>query len=452
VFHVKKHFSYILIADVAKQRQNCSFSYYIYRWAIRKQKKFQNTSLKSISNDRMHRVAGSPVKSFEQMAKILILMTNKIQSICMIALMCSVFTAGCTSIESGMRLEKLPSQQNDGVLQQNPIIKPITQDLILEENSDQRVRSKQNINDLVGVSKAYVIGKGDLLSILVWNYPELNIAAAGAQALSSSGLPQRGAQSPSAYVVDQDGQIQFPYIGVIKIAGLTERQARDLLAEKLLRSIKKPDITLRVQEFRSKKVYVDGEVKLPGNQAIEDVPMTLLEAVTRAGGFLNTADQSSILVSRGNTSYEINIPALVREGINPSNILLANGDVVRVKNRDENKIFVMGEVVTPRALPMYNGRLTLTEALGEAGGLNQLSAAGRQVYVIRNANSDTPLIYNLDARSPVAMALAEGFQLRPRDVVFVDASGLARFNRILTLILPNAAVATSSYYNVNAKR
>ena len=50
------------------------------------------------------------------------------------------------------------------------------------------------------------------------------------------------------------------------------------------------------------------------------------------------------------------------------------------------------------------------------------------------------------------MALADNFELSPRDVVFVDASGLARFNRVLTLILPNSANATSSYYNLNATR
>jgi polysaccharide export outer membrane protein len=374
------------------------------------------------------------------------------QSLLLATSLSAAILGGCTSIESGMRLEQLPVPPPGQAAQQEPILKLITPSLISEEESDLRRLTRQNIEGLTGETRAYVIGKGDLLSILVWNYPELNIAAAGAQALSSSGVPVRGAQSPSAYVVDQDGQIQFPYVGVIKVAGLTERQARDLLAEKLLRSIKKPDITLRVQEFRSKKVYVDGEVRSPGNQPIEDVPMTLLEALTRAGGLLTTADQSSIVISRNGVLYPVNIPALVREGINPSDILLVNGDVVRVRNRDENKIFVMGEVVTPRALPMYNGRLTLTEALGEAGGLNQLSASGRQVYVVRNANSQAPLVYNLDARSPVALALAEGFLLRPRDVVFVDASGLARFNRILTLILPNAAVATSSYYNVNATR
>ncbi|VWX61114.1 EPS I polysaccharide export outer membrane protein EpsA [Burkholderiales bacterium 8X] len=370
---------------------------------------------------------------------------------CLLLLLSLVF-AGCTSIESGMRLESVPSAPEGQTAQQTPILKLITPTLIAEESADLERSTRQDIQGFTGTTKPYVIGNGDLLSILVWNYPELNIAAAGAQALSASGVPVRGAQSPSAYVVDQSGQIQFPYVGAIRVAGLTEMQARDLLQERLFRSIKKPDITLRVQDFRSKKVYVDGEVRSPGNQVIDDLPMTLLEALTRAGGLLPSADQSAIVISRGGASYPVNLPALVRQGINPSDILLAPGDVLRVRSRDENKIFVLGEVAAPRALPMVNGRLTLTEALGEAGGLNQLSAAGRQVYVVRNANAKEPLVYNLDARSPVALALADGFVLRPRDVVFVDASGLARFNRIVTLILPNAASATASYYNVNATR
>lgn len=307
---------------------------------------------------------------------------------------------------------------------------------------------KQDVSGLIGKTNAYVIGKGDLLSVLVWNYPELNIAATGAQALSATNV----AQTPSAYVVDQDGRIQFPYVGAIEMAGLTEMQAREKLSQGLLKSVKKPDVTLRVLSFRSKKVYVDGEVKTPGNQVIDDVPMTLLEAISRAGGLLVTSDQSAIVVSRAGVSHSINLPSLIRQGVNPADILLADGDVVRVRSRDENKVYVLGEVNTPKALPLVNGRMTLTQALGEAGGLSQVSAAGKQVFVVRNDNPAGPRIYNLDAQSPVALALADNFELDPRDVVFVDASGLARFNRVMSLILPNAVGATSSYYNLATPR
>lgn len=354
------------------------------------------------------------------------------------------FVVACVNMEPGMRIDTARVPSTTAQPQPMPVIKLITPDLLRSEKQAKALQSTQNIGKLLGEPRPYIIGHGDLLSVLVWDHPELNIAAAGAQALSASA----GAQTPAAFVVDQDGMVQFPYVGSIRLAGLTELQARNVLAQKLIKSIKKPDITLRVLSFRSKRIYVDGEVKTPGNQAIDDVPMTLLESLSRAGGILPTADQSYIVVMRDGVSYPINIPLLVRQGINPANIMLINGDVVRVRSRDENKIYVLGEVQTPKSLPMNNGRMTLTEALGEAGGLNQLSASSRQVYVVRNADQPEPVVYNLDAQSPVALALAENFELNPRDVVFVDASGLARFSRLVSLIIPSAAATTTSYGQV----
>lgn len=349
-----------------------------------------------------------------------------------------------------MRIDamKVPSTYTQPA--QAPVIKLITPDVVQEVKTEKAHLADQRVKELIGQSAPYLIGPGDLLSILVWDHPELNIAAAGAQALSSSAATGVvGAQTPAAFVVDQQGIIQFPYVGAIKVAGLTELQARNLLAERLIRSIKRPDITLRVLTYRSKKVYVDGDVKTPGNQPIDDVPMTLLEGITRAGGFLPTADQSQITVARNGENILVNVPQLVRQGVDMSHLMLQPDDVIRVPSRDENKVYVLGEVNAPKALPMVNGRLTLATALGEAGGLNQFSSSARQVYVIRNASAKNPIVFNLDAASPVALALADGFELNPKDVVFVDASGLARYNRIISLILPTAATAASAYGQVN---
>jgi polysaccharide export outer membrane protein len=343
-------------------------------------------------------------------------------------------------MEPGMRLDAMKVPSTGTQPAQTPVIKLITPEVVQEVKAQKARLADERVKSLLAEPKQYLIGPGDLLSILVWDHPELNIAAAGAQALSSSA----GAQTPSAFVVDQQGLIQFPFVGAINVAGLTELQARNLLSERLVKSIKRPDITLRVLAYRSKKIYVDGEVKAPGNQAIDDVPMTLLEGVTRAGGFLPTSDQSQITVARNGANIPVNLPLLVKLGVDMSRLMLQPGDVVRVPNRDENKVLVLGEVNTPKALPMNNGSLTLAQALGETGGLNQLSAASRQVYVIRNANQKDPLVFNLDAASPVALAMAEQFELNPRDVVFVDASGLARYNRIVSLILPTATAAASS--------
>ncbi|MGZ5198743.1 MAG: polysaccharide biosynthesis/export family protein [Telluria sp.] len=327
--------------------------------------------------------------------------------------------------------------------QASPNMKTITPAMLQEQRAERDHAADQQIKPLLGEPHQYLIGPGDLLSILVWDHPELNIAATGAQALSSS-----GAQSPAAFVVDQQGMIQFPYVGTLKLAGLTELEARKVLSEKLLSSIKHPDLTLRVLAYRSKHIWVDGDVKAPGNQVIDDVPMTLLEGITRAGGFLPTADQSHIVVSRDGVNYQVNLPQLVRQGVPLSRLMLAPNDVVRVPSRDEGKVFVLGEVNSPKALIMNNGKLTLAEALGEAGGLSQLTSSARQVYVVRNASESNPVVFNLDGSSPVALAMAEGFYLNPHDVVYVDASGLARWNRVISLILPTASAASQSYYQL----
>ena len=231
--------------------------------------------------------------------------------------------------------------------------------------------------------------------------------------------------------------VQFPYAGQIKVAGLTEEQARNLLTTTLAHYIRKPKVTLRVQSYRSKRVYIDGEVKTPGLQAINDVPMTLLEALNRAGGMLPTADQSQIALTRGGDTYRINLPQMVQKGVNPASIMLASGDVVRVMSRDESKVFVSGEVNVPKALTMHNGRLTLNEALGETGGINPLSGDSGQVYVIRKSATE-PIVYRLDARQQGALAMAEGFELHPKDVVYVASTALANWHRTISQILPSA--------------
>ncbi|QNA89677.1 hypothetical protein G4G28_16535 [Massilia sp. Dwa41.01b] len=355
-----------------------------------------------------------------------------------------IFVSACANMEPGMRIDvdRVPSTHSAPM--PDPVIKLITPELIQSERAARQQNADQRVQALFADARPYVIGPGDLLSVLVWNHPELNIAATGAQALSSS-----GAQSPAAFVVDSQGIIQFPFVGPIKVAGMTELEARSLLSKRLIESIKNPDLTLRVLSYRSKRVYIDGDVKIPGSQAIDDVPMTLFEGVSRAGGFLPTADQSQVIVARKGVSYPVNVPELVRQGADMTRLMLASGDVVRVPSRDENKVYVLGEVNRPAALTMHNGKLTLAAALGEAGGLNQLSSAARQVYVIRGANLSEPVVYNLDASSPVALAMAEGFELDPRDVVYVDAAGLARYNRIVNLILPTAATAASSVGQIN---
>jgi polysaccharide export outer membrane protein len=311
----------------------------------------------------------------------------------------------------------------------------ITEQLINAEKQKREQRANQDIGHLVAPNPPpYTIGSGDILSIVVWDHPEL---ATATMAPNSSAEPGPPGAAPTGFVVDYEGRVQFPFAGTLMLSGLTEEQARSLLASKLARYIANPIVTLRVQAYRSKRIYMDGEVKTPGLQAINDIPMTLMEALNRAGGLLPTADQSRIVLERGDTRYNIDLRELVQKGINPGNVMLAHGDVVRVHSRDESKVFVSGEVVAPRSLTMHNGRLTLNEALGESGGISPLTGDARQIYIVRKS-ADGTSVYRLDARQAGALAMAEGFELSPKDLVYVAASPLANWHRGLSLLFPGA--------------
>lgn len=279
----------------------------------------------------------------------------------------------------------------------------------------------------------YVIGPGDVLQITVWDHPEL-VEAQGPQISTPSSRPFDPAPG---HIVDQNGDLQFPYVGKLHVASLQPDEVQKKLTNELAKYFRGPQVTVRVASFRSKQVYVDGEVHAPGAIPVNDVPMTLYEAVTRAGGFSATADQSRMVLVRGANSYPINLTALIARGENPSRILLRNGDLLRVLPRDQNGVYVMGEVNKPlTALPMRDGSLTLSDAISQAGSINANTADAAQMYVIRGALNAEPHVFHLDARSPVSMVLANQFQLQPNDVVYVDGNGLVRLSRVLSLLLP----------------
>jgi polysaccharide biosynthesis/export protein len=165
--------------------------------------------------------------------------------------------------------------------------------------------------------------------------------------------------------------------------------------------------------------------------------MTLPEAISRAGGITIAGDRSFVTLTRGDRTAIINLMALQDLGVSAGRILLQNGDVVTVRNREDRKVYVMGEIVKPSALLMRNGRMTLNEALGEAGGPNLATANTSQIYVIRNTDRGAPAVFHLNAGAPTALALADTFLLRPRDVVYVDPVPLVSWNRIISLILPS---------------
>ncbi len=299
------------------------------------------------------------------------------------------------------------------------------------------------VQALFGKGARYTIGSGDVVGVIVYDHPEL---LPNSGAVISQSVDPTGVQVAPGFIVDANGEISFPYIkGRVRVAGLSESEASELFIKLLAPHIRDPQVTVRIQSFRSRRAYVEGEVRNPGSQIFTDVPMTLNEAINRAGGITSDGNRSAITLVRDGRSIPIDMPRLREAGYDGNNIPLKNGDTVRVAHREDSKVFVMGEIMATAALPMRsNGRLSLNEALGEAGGPMASTSNPGQIYVIRQGATGRPAIFHLNAKNPAAFALASQFRLQPQDVVYVDPVPLVKWNRVVSLILPSASVANTA--------
>jgi polysaccharide export outer membrane protein len=346
--------------------------------------------------------------------------------------MCAALTA--CALAPGMRMEPqspaaLSSSQRLGTDIQ---VIDLNAGLVRQMRDAAQQRQSADAVSLADAPRAYIIGAGDVLNVVVWDHPEL-AAAQGPQ--------QQGAVRPAdpaaGFVVDENGDLTFPYAGAVHVAGLRPDEAQRHLRLALSHYLRAPQVTLRVASFRSRQVYVDGQVRSPGALPVNDVPMTLYEAISRSGGFSDAADQSHLVLVRDGMSHALNLTRMFDSGQSPAKIVLRGGDLLRVESRDDNAVYVMGEVNKPlTAIPRTSGRITLADALLQAGSLNAGSADAAQMYVIRGTLSDAPQVFHLDGTSPVSMLLAREFDLQPKDVVYVDANGLVRASRVLSLLLP----------------
>ncbi|MFT4067548.1 polysaccharide biosynthesis/export family protein [Paraburkholderia sp.] len=298
----------------------------------------------------------------------------------------------------------------------------------------------------------YRLAPQDILGITVWDHPELTtpqgstLSSGGNTTQTIAGALQQpytaalpGQADPYGQTIAADGTIFFPFVGRIKAAGKTTTELRDQLASGLVRYIRNPQVDVRVLSYRGQKVQVTGDVKQPGPLAVSDVPLTLVDAITRSGGTTDNADIQRVRLTRNKQLYVLDANRMLDRGDTTQDVMLQNGDVINVPDRSDSRVFVMGEVKTPMQMPMLKGELTIADALTQAGGILDTDANPRQIFVMRGMREHptTPEVFRLDMTQPDSIMLSSQFQLQPMDVVYIGTAASTTFNRVLQQVLPS---------------
>ena len=309
-------------------------------------------------------------------------------------------------------------------------VEPITPGLIASWQAAepaQPVRNQQLQDQLTAYE--YRVGPGDVLSIIVYDHPELT---------NPGGTDRSAAEVGNR--VQADGTFFYPYIGRITAEGKTIDEIRHELTRRLASFITEPQIEVNVAAFNSKKVYLSGEVSEPKTLAITSVPLTLVDAISQVGSANPGANWHSVYLNRDGQQEQISLYELMRNGDMSQNRLLQPGDILHVPSAENQAVAVMGQVVRPGNLPLGNERMTLTDALARSGGINEISAEASGIFVIRGnepGNNKLATVYQLDVRNAAAFTLGSRFALEPQDVIYVTTAPLARWNRVISQLLPS---------------
>jgi polysaccharide biosynthesis/export protein len=219
-------------------------------------------------------------------------------------------------------------------------------------------------------SADYVVGSQDVLKVTVFDEPQLS----------------------GTFRVDTDGTFTYPFIGRIKAAGETLRRVEGSLSKLLADGyVRNPQVTIDVEQYRSRSIFVVGEVRLPGKYALTG-QMTLIEALAQAGSTTGTAGSDVLILRPAEKTDNALAPdaadvanvtrvslADLQAGRLQENVSLREGDTIFIPKAE--RFFVTGHVKSPGAYTHERG-MTVLQAVSLAGGLSE-RGSNRGIKVIR---------------------------------------------------------------------
>jgi len=282
-----------------------------------------------------------------------------------------------------------------------------------------------------------IIGQGDVLTVTIWESPPAALfgmlgdqteikAATDLETARRTDMPQE--------MVDANGTVSIPFVGTIRAAGRTPRELESLIAARLKGIANRPQVIVGILRNATSNVTVIGKVVTSGRVPLTPRGERLLDVLAVAGGVTEKLEKTTIQVSRASQVVSMPLETLIRDP--RQNIRLQPDDVVTAIYQPYSFI-ALGAINVPSEVNFEATGITLAQALGRIGGLQDNRADTKGIFVFRledpthldpalvagaqlTPDGKLPVIYRVDLGDPRAFFIAQSFAIHDRDVLYVS--------------------------------
>lgn len=312
---------------------------------------------------------------------------------------------------------------------------------------------KQLFSEVFATSatQSYVAKPGDVLEISIWEASPALLFSAGPSITAISGISSNTTSRNSTIpeqMVNAQGMINMPFAGPLMVSGKTTTEIEKIITDAIKGKANYPQVMVRMTRNTTSNVTIVGEV---GNSVL--MPLTpkgerLLDAIATAGGVKQPINKITIQLSRNSQVQTIALEKVIQDP--KQNIVLVPGDVLTAYYQPFS-FTVLGATGKNDEINFEAQGISLTQALGRIGGLQDNRADAKGLFIFRfedpatlpanqqpkalTADGKVPVVYKVDMNDPATFFLAQNFNIKHKDVIYVSNAPAAELQKFLNIVV-----------------
>ena len=291
-----------------------------------------------------------------------------------------------------------------------------------------------------------VIGAGDVIEVSIWEAPPAMLFGSPAMVQTMGPATSKVTTLPEQ-MINRDGDINIPFAGYVSVAGHNPKWIEEEIAQKLKGKANDPQVMVRVTHNATSNVTVVGDVANNTRMPLTAKGELLLDALAAAGGVKQPVNKMTMQITRGSLVQAMPLEMIIRDP--RQNIPLQPGDLITVLFQSQS-FTVLGATGKNDEVNFESQGISLAQALARAGGLNDLRADARSVFIFRFENKaaldwksppattpegKVPVIYQVNLKDPSSFFIAQNFPIENKDVLYVSNAPQAEMDKVVNTFL-----------------